>query len=388
MTSSMREFRQSQRRRQQALSATSSDEASEKDDGQAPMRGKLRRGKRRRGRASSSVQGSPTPPTTKMTSIPLRVQHRSSDRFFDDAAVAAIMPVVVSCRPTILGLGVSILTKTLSFAAAFSDFGDPISLLVCLAFFFAKLVDEKVVKHNYSDEALKETIIFSARAATPSSAPAPGPPPRCCHGSHRELGELPSHAEVSSESNTHSFRKKKKKGRGEGDRRGEGEEEKGKLSAPVPRRRAASPFIGSCRRCRSPTSRHRKSMTKRERAARRSGSRHPVAVVVFAAPPSAMGEAEESVRKERDRRESMRAGREKSVLSSSSQRTPTATAPRLAATAAPLLQIVPRLGFVPAVNWVARRSRTKQRETRRRMTKATIAAIAVAGVVGCHRDHH
>lgn len=38
----------------------------------------------------------------------------------------------------ILGLGVSVLTKTLPFAAAFSGFGDPIPWLICLAFFFAK----------------------------------------------------------------------------------------------------------------------------------------------------------------------------------------------------------------------------------------------------------
>ncbi|XLR24330.1 hypothetical protein S83_052230, partial [Arachis hypogaea] len=29
------------------------------------------------------------------------------------------------------------------------------------------------------------------------------PPPRCCRGSHRELGESPSHAEVSSHSSSH-----------------------------------------------------------------------------------------------------------------------------------------------------------------------------------------
>ncbi|KAL4293009.1 hypothetical protein AHAS_Ahas18G0085200 [Arachis hypogaea] len=62
--------------------------------------------------------------------------------------VVAIMPVVVSCRRciqlkhlgaiAILGLGVSILTKILPFAAAFSGFGDPIPWLVCLAFFFTK----------------------------------------------------------------------------------------------------------------------------------------------------------------------------------------------------------------------------------------------------------
>ncbi|KAF1897079.1 hypothetical protein Lal_00034781, partial [Lupinus albus] len=38
----------------------------------------------------------------------------------------------------ILGLGVSVLTKTLPFAAAFSGFGDPIPWLICFAFFFAK----------------------------------------------------------------------------------------------------------------------------------------------------------------------------------------------------------------------------------------------------------
>ncbi|KAJ7947558.1 Dicarboxylate transporter 1, chloroplastic [Quillaja saponaria] len=38
----------------------------------------------------------------------------------------------------LLGLGASVLTKTLTFAAAFSGFGDPIPWLICLAFFFAK----------------------------------------------------------------------------------------------------------------------------------------------------------------------------------------------------------------------------------------------------------
>ncbi|CAL0332487.1 unnamed protein product [Lupinus luteus] len=38
----------------------------------------------------------------------------------------------------ILGLGVSVLTKTLTFAAAFSGFSDPIPWLIALAFFFAK----------------------------------------------------------------------------------------------------------------------------------------------------------------------------------------------------------------------------------------------------------
>ncbi|QHO46163.1 hypothetical protein HN873_018520 [Arachis hypogaea] len=106
----------------------------------------------------------------------------------------------------------------------------------------------------------------------------------------------------------------------------------------------------------------RGSSEPRERAARRSGSCHPVVVVVLVALPSAMGEAEESVR-ERDRRESVCVGREKPVLSLSPQRKPTATAPHLATTATPSPQIVPRLGFVSAVNWVTRRSRTKQRET-------------------------
>ncbi|KAJ7980783.1 Dicarboxylate transporter 1, chloroplastic [Quillaja saponaria] len=38
----------------------------------------------------------------------------------------------------LLGLGASVLTKTLTFAAAFSGFGDPIPWLICLAFFFAR----------------------------------------------------------------------------------------------------------------------------------------------------------------------------------------------------------------------------------------------------------
>ncbi|KAF5190237.1 Dicarboxylate transporter 1 protein [Thalictrum thalictroides] len=38
----------------------------------------------------------------------------------------------------LMGLGVSVLTKTLTFAAAFSAFGDPIPWLIALAFLFAR----------------------------------------------------------------------------------------------------------------------------------------------------------------------------------------------------------------------------------------------------------
>ncbi|QHO13060.1 uncharacterized protein DS421_15g512280 [Arachis hypogaea] len=58
-----------------------------------------------------------------------------------------------------------------------------------------------------------------------------------------------------------------------------------------------SPRLPSHCRCRSATSRHHKSATKRERAVRRSRFRHLVAVVVLAAPLSAMGEAEEKARR-------------------------------------------------------------------------------------------
>ncbi|KAJ6302937.1 hypothetical protein OIU77_016932 [Salix suchowensis] len=37
-----------------------------------------------------------------------------------------------------MGLGASVLTKTLTFSAAFSAFGDPIPWLIALAFFFAR----------------------------------------------------------------------------------------------------------------------------------------------------------------------------------------------------------------------------------------------------------
>ena len=40
--------------------------------------------------------------------------------------------------PVFLGLDASVLTKTLTFAIAFSDFGDPIPWFIMLAFFFAR----------------------------------------------------------------------------------------------------------------------------------------------------------------------------------------------------------------------------------------------------------
>ncbi|KAK7257847.1 hypothetical protein RIF29_32110 [Crotalaria pallida] len=56
--------------------------------------------------------------------------------------LATIVGIITQPLPlgavAILGLGVSVLTKTLPFAAAFSGFGDPIPWLICLAFFFAK----------------------------------------------------------------------------------------------------------------------------------------------------------------------------------------------------------------------------------------------------------
>ncbi|QHO42510.1 uncharacterized protein DS421_5g154790 [Arachis hypogaea] len=54
-------------------------------------------------------------------------------------------------------------------------------------------------------------ICSSSRFREPSSSQlepllqltlAPGPPPRCCRGSHRELGESPSQAGVSSHSSS------------------------------------------------------------------------------------------------------------------------------------------------------------------------------------------
>ncbi|XLS68006.1 hypothetical protein HN51_019029 [Arachis hypogaea] len=56
--------------------------------------------------------------------------------------LATIVGIITQPLPlgavALLGLGISVLTKTLTFAAAFSGFGDPIPWLICFAFFFAK----------------------------------------------------------------------------------------------------------------------------------------------------------------------------------------------------------------------------------------------------------
>ncbi|KAF7801282.1 dicarboxylate transporter 1, chloroplastic-like [Senna tora] len=56
--------------------------------------------------------------------------------------LATIIGIITQPLPlgavAVIGLGVSVLTKTLTFAAAFSGFGDPIPWLICLAFFFAR----------------------------------------------------------------------------------------------------------------------------------------------------------------------------------------------------------------------------------------------------------
>jgi anion transporter len=56
--------------------------------------------------------------------------------------LATIVGIITQPLPlgavALLGLGASVLTKTLSFSAAFSAFGDPIPWLIALAFFFAR----------------------------------------------------------------------------------------------------------------------------------------------------------------------------------------------------------------------------------------------------------
>ncbi|XP_054815736.1 dicarboxylate transporter 1, chloroplastic-like [Prosopis cineraria] len=56
--------------------------------------------------------------------------------------LATIIGIIMQPLPlgavAVLGLGVSVLTKTLTFSAAFSGFGDPIPWLICMAFFFAR----------------------------------------------------------------------------------------------------------------------------------------------------------------------------------------------------------------------------------------------------------
>ncbi|XP_002977176.2 dicarboxylate transporter 1, chloroplastic [Selaginella moellendorffii] len=56
--------------------------------------------------------------------------------------LATIVGIITQPLPlgavALMGLGAAVLTRTLSFAAAFSAFGDPIPWLIALAFFFAK----------------------------------------------------------------------------------------------------------------------------------------------------------------------------------------------------------------------------------------------------------
>ena len=56
--------------------------------------------------------------------------------------LATIVGIITQPLPlgavALLGLGASVLTKTLTFSAAFSAFGDPIPWLIALAFFFAR----------------------------------------------------------------------------------------------------------------------------------------------------------------------------------------------------------------------------------------------------------
>lgn len=56
--------------------------------------------------------------------------------------LATIIGIITQPLPlgavALLGLGASVMTKTLTFAAAFSAFGDPIPWLIALAFFFAR----------------------------------------------------------------------------------------------------------------------------------------------------------------------------------------------------------------------------------------------------------
>ncbi|GBG71516.1 hypothetical protein CBR_g8933 [Chara braunii] len=56
--------------------------------------------------------------------------------------LATIVGIITQPLPlgavALMGLGASVLTRTLSFAAAFSAFGDPIPWLIALAFFFAR----------------------------------------------------------------------------------------------------------------------------------------------------------------------------------------------------------------------------------------------------------
>jgi anion transporter len=56
--------------------------------------------------------------------------------------LATVVGIITQPLPlgavALMGLGAAVLTKTLTFAAAFSAFGDPIPWLIALAFFFAK----------------------------------------------------------------------------------------------------------------------------------------------------------------------------------------------------------------------------------------------------------
>ena len=88
------------------------------------------------------------------------------------------LPLLVSLGAVaLLGLSASVLTKTLTFTAAFSAFGDPISWLIALAFFFAcrfiktglgnRIAYQLVVGANLTFNTIKQTIEWTdwAKAA-------------------------------------------------------------------------------------------------------------------------------------------------------------------------------------------------------------------------------
>ena len=79
------------------------------------------------------------------------------------------LPLPVSLGAVaLLGLSASVLTKTLTFAAAFSAFGDPISWLIALDFFFAcrfikiglgnRIAYQLIVGVNLTFNTIKQTI--------------------------------------------------------------------------------------------------------------------------------------------------------------------------------------------------------------------------------------
>ena len=72
-------------------------------------------------------------------SVSLSLSPSNPNPLLSNLTLSLCLPLLVSLGAVaLLDLGASVLTKTLTFTAAFSAFGDPIPWLIALAFFFAR----------------------------------------------------------------------------------------------------------------------------------------------------------------------------------------------------------------------------------------------------------